>query len=227
MARMQQALRKLFLISELEFSLQTDTAHILRAIRERIVTVLLRLCAILGVVSVGVGSWAMWQNQNWVGILLGNLALASVLFLALRRKTDYRIRAILLVAIAYFYLFFSLLQEINEFSFSVLFAFVVMTTLLLGQKGGAAAFVLSLLTIFFVNWGISNGLLQFTSRLANLSEPLPTILVVYTDWLFYAGIFFFTIWTYFDGFRIAWERELEATTLLATRARSAATTGYS
>lgn len=215
MTHIQHILKKLLLISELEFSLQTDTSQILSAIRERIVTVLLRLCALLGLIAVSIGSWAAWQEQNWTGILIGNLALIAVLWLAIHRQINYRIRSIALVIIAYLYLSLSFGQEITEFSFAVLFAFVVMTTLLLGQSGGAVAFALSLVTIFFVNWGLSIDLLQFAPDLAGLSGPLPAILMVYTDWIFFVGIFFFTIWTYFDGFRIAWEREMEATTLLA------------
>lgn len=215
MKQIQPLLKKLLLISELEFSLQTDTAQILKAIRERIVTVLLRLCAILGLVSVGVGSLAYWQQQNWAGILTGNLALGAVIYLAIRRNIDYRIRSAGLIIIAYLFVFSSLLQGFTELTLAVLFAFVVMTTLLLGQKGGIFAFLLSLATLLFANWGITIGLIQFTPSIPKLSEPLPTILVLYTDWLFFVGIFFFTIWTYFDGFRIAWEREIEATTLLA------------
>ncbi|MCA9916984.1 MAG: HAMP domain-containing histidine kinase [Anaerolineales bacterium] len=215
MIRTKHAFKKLLLVSELEFSLQTDSLHVLGAIRERIVTVLLRLCALLGLVSVSVGSWALWHEHNWTGIVVGSLALGGVAYLAIRRQVDYRIRSVALVVIAYLYLLLELQREITEFSFAVLFAFVVMTTLLLGQKGGAIAFGLSLVTIFFVNWGTAVGLLHFHPDLADFSDPLPRFLVVYTDWFFYVGIFFFTIWTYFDGFHIAWERELEATSLLA------------
>jgi signal transduction histidine kinase len=208
-------LKKLLLISKLEFSLKNDTAQILNAIRERIVTLLLRLCVGFGLVSVFVGTWAAWQKQDWAGILIGNLSFGAVLYLAIRRKIDFRIRSAALVIIAYLYFFMSLLQGIDEFTFAVLFAFVVMTTFLLGRRGGVIAFFISILTILFANWSVSIGLLQFSPRMANLSAPLPIVLVVYTDWLFFVGIFFFTIWTYFDGFKIAWEREKEATLLLA------------
>lgn len=215
MAQLLHQLKKLLLISELEFSLKTDTAEILNAIRERIVTVLLRLCAVFGFVSVSVGTWAFWQQQDWASILIGNLSFWGVLYLAIRRQIDYRIRSGALVIIAYLYLFLSLLQGMNEFTFVVLFAFVVMTTLLLGRRGGILAFIMSLLTLFFTNWAMTIGLIQFIPYITNLSEPFSAVLVVYTDWLFYTGIFFFTIWTYFDGFRIAWEREQAATTQLA------------
>ncbi|MBK7894168.1 MAG: HAMP domain-containing sensor histidine kinase [Candidatus Promineifilaceae bacterium] len=214
MTQIQHAIKKLLLISELEFSLQTNTAHILSAIRERIVTVLLRLCALLGLVSVSVGTWALWQDRNWAGILTGNLALGAVIYLAFRRPIDYRIRSTALVIIAYLYFFSSLVQGFTELTLAVLFAFVVMTTLLLGQKGGLFAFLISVVTLLFSSWALTLGLIQFAPAFPKLSEPLPKILVLYTDWAFFMGIFFFTIWTYFDGFGIAWERELEATTLL-------------
>ena len=215
MTWIQNTLKKLFLISQLEFSLQTDSAQILKAIRERIVTVLLRICALLGFISVSVGTISSWQQQNWVGILIGNLSLAGVIYLAIRRQIDYRIRSIALIIIAYLFLFFSLLQGITELTFAVLFAFVVMTTLLLGQKGGIIAFILSFATLLFANWGVTIGFIQLSPEMVSFSEPLSIIMVVYTDWLFFVGIFLFSIWTYFDGFRIAWERELEATSLLA------------
>jgi signal transduction histidine kinase len=215
MAQILHQLKKLLLISELEFSLNTDSDQILNAIRERIVTVLLRLCAAFGLIAVSVGTWAFWQQQDWAGILIGNLSFWGVLYLAIRRQIDYRIRSGALVVIAFLYLFLSLLQGINEFSFVVLFSFVVMTTLLLGRRGGILAFIMSVLTLLFTNWATTIGVIQFMPYLTNLSAPFSSVLVVYTDWLFYTGIFFFTIWTYFDGFRIAWEREQAATTLLA------------
>ncbi len=199
-----------------EFSIQqTDTANILQHIRERVVTVLLRLCVLFGTLSVSVGTLALWQQKDWAGIIISNLSFLGVILLAVRRQIDYRIRSTMLIFLAYIFFFLNLVKGINEFTFAVLFAFVVMTTLLLGRTGGALAFMASLLTLLFANAGVSAGMLSFSGSMATFSEPFLSILYIYTDWIFFVGIFFFTTWIYFDGFSIAWQREKEATTLLA------------
>ena len=215
MARILQQLKNFFLVPQEEHSSQTDTTQILNIIRERIVTVLLRLCMLFGLLSVSVGTWAALENQDWISIIVGNLSLLGVVILAVRRRIDYRIRTIALVLIAYFFIFLNLREVFTEFTFAVLFAFVVMTTLLMGRRGGILAFFLSVLTIFFANHQYFAGQIEFFLSMAAFDEPFPIILVIYTDWLFYVGIFFFTIWIYFDGFSIAWERERTAIKLLA------------
>jgi signal transduction histidine kinase len=95
-----------------------------------------------------------------------------------------------------------------------LFAFVVMTTLLIGRWGGLVAIFVSLGTILWVNWRLTRGDLILTQFMSAFSAPFSAVLTVYTDWIFYAGIFLFTFWMYFDGFNLAWERENRAMRLL-------------
>ena len=208
-------LQNLFFPPLEEFSLQASTANVLDHIRERVVTVLLRLCVLFGLISVSVGTIALWSTRDWTGILIGNIAYICIIFLAVNRKIDKKWRSAIFVLIAFAYLFLNILKGINEFSFIPLFAFVVLTTLLLGRRGGLFAFMVSIATILFANWQSSIGELNFVPQLIHFVDPFALFLSVYTDWTFYVGIFFFTIWVYFDGFNIAWKREQRATSLLA------------
>lgn len=207
-------LKDLFFPPLQEFSFQTHSNVFLDYIRERVITGLLRLCVLFGSISVLVGTVALWQEQKWWGIILGNLSFVGVLFLAIKRQIPYKIRGAVLVALAYLFVLFSLSQEVNEFSYVPLFAFVVMTTLLTGRWGGLVAFIVSLGTLFWVNWRITAGDVFFTQFMPSLTAPFSVILTVYTDWTFYAGIFLFTFWIYFDGFNLAWKRENRAMQLL-------------
>ncbi len=197
-----------------EFSLKTDSAVFLDFIRERVVTALLRLCVLFGSISVLVGTIAAWQKQNWWAIVLGNLAFAGVLFLTLRRRIHYKVRGAFLIIFAYLYVFFSLSTELNEFSYVPLFTFVVMTTLLTGRWGGVIAIFVSLGTLLWVNWRLTTGNIFLTQGMSSFSAPFSVVLTNYTDWIFYAGIFLFTFWIYFDGFNLAWKRENRAMRLL-------------
>jgi signal transduction histidine kinase len=214
MKSLAQRLKGLFFPPLQEFSFQTHSNVFLDYIRERVITVLLRLCVLFGSVSVFVGTVALWQEQKWGGIILGNLSFGGVLFLAIRRQIHYKIRGAVLITLAYLFVLFSLSQEVNEFSYVPLFAFVVMTTLLTGRWGGVVAFFVSLGTLLWVNWRLTTGDVIFTQFMPSLSAPFSVILTVYTDWTFYAGIFLFTFWMYFDGFNLAWERENRAMRLL-------------
>lgn len=198
-----------------EFSLRQNSDNFLDYIRERGITVLLRLCVLLGAFAVFVGSVAAWQQQNWAALILGTLAYVGVLALAINRQIHYKVRSLVLIIFAYTYIVFSLFNELNEFSFVPLFAFVVMTALLTGRRGGMIAFLLSLATIFWVNWRITMGQITLTQYESSLFAPFSTVLATYTDWIFYGGLFLFTIWIYFDGFTIIWKRENEAMRLLA------------
>ena len=198
-----------------EFSHQTNTANVLDLIRQRVVTVLLRLCVLFGLISVSVGTVALWYDRDLVGIAIGNISFIGIVFLAFSRKLDHKIRSAFFIILAFAFVFLNIFKEINEFSFIPLFSFVIMTTLLMGRRGGLLAFIVSLLIIYFAQWQVTNGSLFVTRSMSLLSDPPIKILATYTDWLFFAGIFFFTIWIYFDGFHIAWEREQKAAALLA------------
>lgn len=198
-----------------EFALQTDTANVLDYIRERVVTILLRLCVIFGFLSVSVGTVSLWIKQDWAGILIGNIAFICIIFLAANRKIHHRLRSAAFVSVAFAFLFLNLVKGLTEFSLVPLFAFVVMTTLLMGRRGGVYAFIISVLTLLFINWRLSIGELPYERTIVTFSDPLFSLLSLYTDWLFFVGIFFFTTWIYFDGFNIAWQREQRATRLLA------------
>ncbi len=198
----------------MEFSLKIDSAAFLDYIRERVVTALLRLCVLFGSISVLVGTVAAWQKQDWWTIVLGNLAFAGVLFLTIRRQIHYKVRGTFLIIIASLYVFFSLSTELNEFSYIPLFTFIVMTTLLTGRWGGVIALLVSLGTLLWGNWQVTTGAIALTQAMPSFSAPFSTIFTVYTDWVFYAGIFLFTFWIYFDGFNLAWERENRAMQLL-------------
>ncbi len=208
-------LRNLFYPPLPEFALQTDTANVLEYIRERVVTILLRLCVLFGFLSVSVGTISLWIKQDWAGILIGNIAFICIIFLAVNRKIHHRLRSAAFVSVAFAFLFLNLAKGLTEFSLVPLFAFVVMTTLLMGRRGGVFAFVISIFTLLFINWRLSTGELPYERTVATFSDPLFSLLSLYTDWLFFVGIFFFTTWIYFDGFNIAWEREQRATRLLA------------
>lgn len=198
-----------------EFALQSDTANVLDYIRERVVTILLRLCVLFGFLSVSVGTISLWLRGDWAGILIGNISYVCIIFLAANRKIDHRLRSAAFVIVAFAFLFLNLTKEVNEFSLVPLFSFVVMTTLLMGRRGGVVAFFISVLTLLVINWQVSMGQLPLTRSMANLTAPLFSVLAFYTDWIFFTGIFFFTIWIYFDGFHVAWEREQRVTRLLA------------
>lgn len=198
-----------------EFSLQANTDNVLDHIRERVVTVLLRLCVIFGFLSVSVGTVSLWLKNDWTGILIGNISFVCIIFLAANRKIHHRLRSAFFVIVAFGFLFLNLAKSLNEFSFVPLFSFVVMTTLLMGRRGGVFAFFVSIFTLFFINWRVTTGNLTFAVAMARFSDPFFNVLSLYTDWVFFVGIFFFTIWVYFDGFHIAWEREQRATSLLA------------
>ena len=209
-----QRLKDLFFPPLREFSFRAHSNVFLDYIRERVITVLLRLCVLFGSISVFVGSVALWQEQNWEGIILGNLSFLGVLFLALRRQIHYKIRGAVLIILAYLFVFFSLANELNEFSYVPLFAFVVMTTLLTGRWGGVVAILISLGTLLWVNWRLTVGDVTLSQFMPGFNAPFSVIFTVYTDWIFYAGIFLFTFWMYFDGFNLAWERENRAMRLL-------------
>ena len=208
-------LKNLFFPPLQEFSLQTNTDNVLEHIRERVVTALLRLCVIFGFFSVFVGTVSFWIKHDWAGILIGNISFALVILLAVYRKIHYRLRSTLIVLIAFVYLFLNLAKSLNEFSLIPLFSFVVMTTLLMGRRDGVFAFLVSLLTLLFINWQFSTGAQTLTLFMSRFSDPFFVVLSPYADWTFYTGIFFFTIWIYFDGFNVAWDREQRATQLLA------------
>jgi signal transduction histidine kinase len=194
---------------------QTDTTNVLDCIQERVVTILLRLCVLFGFLSVSVGTVSLWLKGDWPGIIIGNISYVLIIFLAVNRKIHYRLRSAAFVTIAFTFLFLNLAQGLNEFSLVPLFAFVVMTTLLLGRRGGLFAFFVSIFTLLFINWRLSTGNLPYVYTISAFSDPFFTVLSLYTDWIFFVGIFFFTTWIYFDGFHAAWEREQRATHLLA------------
>lgn len=198
-----------------EFSLQANTENVLDHIRERVVTVLLRLCVIFGFLSVSVGTISLWLSRDWAGILIGNISYLFVIILAANRKIHHRLRSASFVIVAFAYLFLNLAKGLNEFSLVPLFSFVVMTTLLMGRRGGVFAFLVSIFTLLFINWQISTGEQSLTLTMNRFSDPFFSVLSPYTDWVFFVGIFLFTIWVYFDGFNIAWEREQRVTHLLA------------
>lgn len=209
-----QRLKELLFPPLRKFSFQTNSNAFLDYIRERVITALLRLCVLFGSVSVLVGTIALWHQGDWWEIILGNLSFVGVLYLAIRRQIHYKIRGAFLIIFAYIFVFFSLTYELNEFSYVPLFAFIVMTTLLTGRWGGILAFFVSLGTLLWVNWRLSMGEIILTQGMSSLSAPFSVILTVYTDWTFYAGIFLFTFWIYFDGYNLAWKRENKAMRLL-------------
>lgn len=215
MKKIMLRVKNLFFPPLQHLPLQNATEDILKQIQERVVTVFLRLCVLFGLLSVSVGTIASWHKQDWRSILTGNLSFLGILLLAVLPNLSSKIRTTTLIILAYAYLFFTLMAGVHEFMFVPLFAFVVMTTLLLGWREGGIAFLISLLTILIVHWQIVSGNIPVSLSLSSFAAPLSTILVPYTDWIFFAGIFIFTIWIYFDGFAIAWQREKKATTLLA------------
>ncbi|MBK8900349.1 MAG: hypothetical protein IPM53_04135 [Anaerolineaceae bacterium] len=198
-----------------EITLPSNSENILDHIRDRVVTRVLRLCVLLGFGAVLVGSVAAWEQQDWHTLILGNLAYLVVLFITINQRLPHKARSVALIVVAFLFLFGQMFNQLTEFTLVTLFAFVVMTTLLLGPRGGQLAFVLSLATMLLMNWRFSTGQAQFSISMAPFNEPLPTILVLYTDWAFFVGLFLFSIWLYFDGFMIAWSREKKATALLA------------
>lgn len=101
-------LKNLFFPPLHEFSLQANTDNVLDHIRERVVTVLLRLCVIFGFLSVSVGTLSLWLKNDWAGILIGNISFICIIFLAVSRKIHHRLRSALFVIIAFAFLFLNL-----------------------------------------------------------------------------------------------------------------------
>lgn len=190
------------------------TGDILAHVRERVVILLIRACIVLGFPAVLIGSIAAWQEQNWFSIIPGTTAYAAVVFLSLNRRVHYRTLSYVMVVLAYLYLFVHLYTELSVFTLVPLFSFVVMTTLLLGRRGGLTALFISLFSILVMHLRFNVGATEPITGLEPFSSSIWQIAAIYVDWLFYTGIFLLVIWYFFDGFAIAWKRETEALSLL-------------
>lgn len=193
---------------------ESELRDVLEQIRETIVTTLLRLCAILGVPAVFFGSIPLYQEGVWGELIVGNGTLVVIIYLAIKREINYQVRSIALVALAYLFLISSFWGQYDELSLANLFAFVVMTTLLLGRRGSIVATILSLVTLLFLYWQSAAEQLLFRTLFLPYTESPVTFWATITSWIFYVGIFLFTMWVYLDGFQIAWEREHESSKLL-------------
>ena len=198
-----------------EFSPTAATGDILAYVRERVVILLIRACIMLGFPAVLIGSIAAWQSQNWFSIIIGNIAYFTVVLMGLNKRVHYRTQSYALVGVAYLYLFGHLYTELSVFTLVPLFSFVVMTTLLLGRRGGLTALLISLFSILIMNVRFNAGATEPTAGLEPFSSSFWQIAAIYVDWSFYTGIFLLVIWYFFDGFAIAWKRETEALSLLA------------
>lgn len=210
LARILRSVQQVFFPPFAVFPADSALSDVLDQIRERVITTLLRLCVLFGAPAVLVGNVRVLQGGSSAGVLFGDIAYVAIIILAWQRHIHFQVRAIVLVVLAYAYIFFTLLDQLDEFIFAILFAFVVMTTLLLRNWGGLIAVLLSLATILWVNLRLAVGGIPFALTLAPSADSLSAVIVPYVDWIFYVGIFLFTMWVYFAGFREAWARERKA-----------------
>ncbi len=183
---------------------------VLAQTRERTVTSLLRLCAFFGIIPVALGTLASIQNRDWISLIVGNVALVAIFYLALNRQINYQIRAAVLVVITYIYLFFWSILSPNELFLAGTYAFVIMATLLLGRGPGITAFLLSMITIFTANWRITLGNTTLNSAMIPLTEPAWIVAGFYVELAFYIVLVLFTVMIFIDDFHVAWRREREA-----------------
>lgn len=209
-----EALKNIFFPRLKNITSESKLRDVLEEIRETIVTTLLRVCAIFGVPAVFFGSIPLYQEGVWGELIVGNVSLLVIIYLAIRKDINYQVRSITLVALAYLFLISSFWGQYDELGLANLFAFVVMTTLLLGRKGSIVATMLSLGTIFFLYWQSAADRLVFRTLFTPYLESPVNFWATITSWIFYVGIFLFTMWVYFDGFQLAWERERESSNLL-------------
>ncbi len=178
--------------------------------RERLVRVILRVCTLFGLPAVLFGIPILAADARWWPLIVGVTALVLFAWLAFKNNLPYRIGALVLVAGAYLFLLSWLLSGLDEFFFAALFAFVIMSTFLLGRWGGVVGFLLSLVTILGANWLLDSGRLTVDLVLAAFDRPLLRVIQPYVDWMFYVGLVVITLFVLLGDFDIAWRRERAA-----------------
>src|SRR3989304_5013178 len=132
--------------------------------RAQVLNGLLYTAAGLGFPAAGSGALTALPDQADAGIAVFVGALAVILALAfLRKMLPFQIRAVGLLAIAYFLAMDSLRSTALPGSGRVfLFAFCLIAVLLFGLRGGLVALVVSLLSVAAVAWGLASGALPFS-----------------------------------------------------------------
>ncbi len=184
-----------------------EKAHFLDPIRERITTTLVRLTMVWGVPTILIATLPAIQHGLIGQLAAGYVCFIIIFFFALDRTISYKVRAIILMTMAFAFIVAAMFDGINEMTSSTLFTFVVMVTLMLGFRAGMVAALIGIGTVFMMQWLFLIDLLEFNLYLVAIDDNIFGVVAFAAFWLFFVGNFILTISVYFDEFAKMLARE--------------------
>lgn len=185
--------------------------------RERILTAMLRVTAILGSLALLVILSQLIRYEQWASILIYVVCLGLVYFVALNRRIDYRLRAGVFLCSQYGVGLFDLVNYgLGEDGRIFLFGFSVTAIILLGAQVGMGALALSIATIAIIGWQNSAGQLiifytDYTDYISASALTIEDVIVLCADFLMTAGLVMAALHALLRDFDTAWRRERLAT----------------
>lgn len=200
-----------------DFQPSSELSLVLAQGRERILTAILRITAILAMIAIPSALPQLIQDGQWVSILCYTGSLGVVIPLGINRQINYTLRAGVLLFILYGLGLLDLLNYgLAEDARVYLFGFSVIAILLLGIRVGLAALSVSLVSIATVGWQISSGhfVILATSHMPSKALTLDSVIVFCTVFLVMTGLVMVAVYTLLHDFELAWLRERAAVTQL-------------
>jgi len=186
-------------------------------VRERILTVMMRMAALLGLVAM-LQSIPDFLSVGRTDLILAyGVPLVMLWVLALGRRIDYRLRGGIFLLLQYG---MSVVELINYGdsveSHEYLFAFTIFATVFLGTKAGSLAFVSSLATLGVFVWLMGTG--QYVPpEMATLYAKMPSLGYLVGAWLTFlmiVGAANIGLFILVNSLNQAWQREHQAVGLL-------------
>lgn len=185
--------------------------------RERILTVMIRVAAILGLIAMLQSIPIFAQEGHMELNVIYSVPVVVLWILALNRRIDYGIRAIGFLTLAYALSIIELVTYGDSVeSHEYLLAFTILATIFLGIKAGGLAIVSSLVTLGVSDWLLGTG--QYrpadTTSIHTQIWPLADLVSAWLIYLMVAGAVNIGLFILMSSLNRAWQREHQTADLL-------------